>query len=48
MTDRIAEDWLVIVEDCVQTPPAFHTKDWAYIDEDPEPFTKDWCKLYKI
>ena len=43
MTDRIAEDWLVIVEDCVRTPPAFRTKDW-----DPKPFTEDWCKLYKI
>ena len=31
MTDRIAEDQWVIVKDCVQTPPAFHAKDWAYI-----------------
>ena len=48
MTDRIAEDRLVIVEDCVRTPLAFHTEDWAYIDEDPNPFTEDWIKLYKI
>ena len=48
MTDHIAEDRWVIVEDCVRTPPAFRTKDWAYIDKDPELFTEDWCKLYKI
>ena len=48
MTDRIAEDRQVIVEDCVRTPPAFRTEDWAYIDEDPELLTEDWCKLYKI
>ena len=48
MTDHIAEDWPVIVEDCVQTPPAFCTEDWAYIDKDLELFTEDWCKLYKI
>ena len=48
MTDHIAKDWPLIVEDCVQTAPAFCTKDWAYIDEDPDPFTKDWLKLYKI
>ena len=48
MTDCIAKDWLLIVEDCVQTALAFCTEDWAYIDEDPDPFTKDWLKLYKI
>ena len=48
MTDRIGVDRRVIVKDCARTPPSFQAKDWAYIDEDPEPFTEDCITLYKI
>ena len=48
VTGNGAKDRPVIVEDCVWTPLAFHTEDWAYIDEDPNPFIEDWIKLYKI